>query len=111
MRIHAIAGAAIYLVAAAGCSGELGERPATNDPSHVAAEEAPFVRPPAYQPDPLSGGTPPKAPASPPKAPASPPAATVYTCPMHPEVRAPTAGKCPKCEMPLQPTEPRRTRP
>lgn len=26
-----------------------------------------------------------------------------FTCPMHPEVRSPTPGKCPKCGMKLQP--------
>src|SRR5512132_74995 len=29
--------------------------------------------------------------------------ATVYTCPMHPEVRQPTPGSCPKCGMALEP--------
>jgi Cu(I)/Ag(I) efflux system membrane fusion protein len=31
------------------------------------------------------------------------PAATIYTCPMHPEVRTHAPGKCPKCGMDLQP--------
>jgi Cu(I)/Ag(I) efflux system membrane fusion protein len=35
--------------------------------------------------------------------PSSAPAATVYSCPMHPEVRSATPGKCPKCGMQLQP--------
>jgi hypothetical protein len=26
-----------------------------------------------------------------------------YTCPMHPEVISDKPGKCPKCEMPLEP--------
>ena len=30
-------------------------------------------------------------------------AATGYTCPMHPEVRAPKPGSCPKCGMALEP--------
>ncbi len=30
----------------------------------------------------------------------------VYTCPMHPEVREPTPGACPKCGMALQPASP-----
>ena len=33
----------------------------------------------------------------------SAPAPTVYSCPMHPEVRSATPGKCPKCGMDLQP--------
>ncbi len=28
---------------------------------------------------------------------------TVYTCPMHSEVRQPSPGKCPKCGMTLMP--------
>jgi Cu(I)/Ag(I) efflux system membrane fusion protein len=46
-------------------------------------------------------------PASPSPAPSpstsSVPPATVYSCPMHPEVRSATPGKCPKCGMDLQP--------
>lgn len=30
---------------------------------------------------------------------------TEYTCPMHPEIRQPGPGKCPKCGMPLTPVE------
>jgi len=41
-----------------------------------------------------------KAPASTTAAPA---AATVYTCPMHPEVTSDKPGKCPKCGMNLVP--------
>ena len=31
------------------------------------------------------------------------PNATVYTCPMHPEIQQPTPGRCPKCGMTLVP--------
>ena len=31
---------------------------------------------------------------------------TIYTCPMHPEVRQDHPGDCPKCGMPLEPTGP-----
>jgi cytochrome oxidase Cu insertion factor (SCO1/SenC/PrrC family) len=31
-------------------------------------------------------------------------AATLYSCPMHPEVKSKTRGKCPKCSMALRPT-------
>jgi len=34
------------------------------------------------------------------------PKATVYTCPMHPEVAADKPGRCPKCGMKLVPKEP-----
>ena len=42
-------------------------------------------------------------------APASPPpagSATVYTCPMHPEIRQDRPGNCPKCGMTLEPLLP-----
>ena len=32
---------------------------------------------------------------------------TIYTCPMHPEVRHPNPGSCPKCGMALEPAAPR----
>ncbi len=34
------------------------------------------------------------------------PAGTVWTCPMHPEVRQPGPGSCPKCGMTLEPETP-----
>ena len=39
---------------------------------------------------------------------ASPPSAagTVYTCPMHPEIRQDHPGTCPKCGMTLEPVMP-----
>lgn len=39
---------------------------------------------PAAEPNPASGGV-------------------TYTCPMHPEVRQPSPGTCPKCGMTLEP--------
>ncbi|HKY64008.1 MAG TPA: multicopper oxidase domain-containing protein [bacterium] len=33
--------------------------------------------------------------------------ATIYTCPMHPEIRQPAPGKCPLCGMDLVPVEPK----
>ncbi|MEW6371145.1 MAG: copper-translocating P-type ATPase [Pseudomonadota bacterium] len=38
--------------------------------------------------------------------PAPGPAATVYTCPMHPEIRQPGPGTCPICGMALEPVMP-----
>jgi heavy metal-binding protein len=95
MRIHTIACVAISIVASAGCSAELAQRPAATDPTNAASAEAPFRRPPAYEPDPLLNPVPQKKPA----------AAAVYTCPMHPEVRQPQPGRCPKCGMTLVPAE------
>jgi Cu+-exporting ATPase len=37
---------------------------------------------------------------------AVPPAGTVYTCPMHPEIRQDHPGSCPKCGMTLEPVLP-----
>ena len=33
------------------------------------------------------------------------PAGTVFTCPMHPEVKSDQPGKCPKCGMNLEPVK------
>jgi Cu+-exporting ATPase len=42
-----------------------------------------------------------------PVTPAAPAAdGTIYTCPMHPEIRQPTPGNCPKCGMTLEPMLP-----
>ena len=38
--------------------------------------------------------------------PETPLQATVYTCPMHPEIRQPAPGNCPKCGMTLEPVMP-----
>ena len=47
------------------------------------------------------------APAAAPAPPAEPaPAGTVYTCPMHPEIRQDHPGACPKCGMALEPELP-----
>ena len=48
-------------------------------------------------------------PALPPTPPeAAPPATagTIYTCPMHPEIRQDHPGNCPKCGMTLEPVLP-----
>jgi hypothetical protein len=34
------------------------------------------------------------------------PSATIYSCPMHPEVTSPEPGRCPKCGMNLVPSKP-----
>jgi Cu+-exporting ATPase len=40
------------------------------------------------------------------EAPVEPPPGTVYTCPMHPEIRRPGPGSCPICGMALEPVMP-----
>ncbi|MDH8613110.1 heavy metal-binding domain-containing protein, partial [Klebsiella pneumoniae] len=37
------------------------------------------------------------------KAPAEAPAGTIYTCPMHPQIRQAGPGNCPICGMALEP--------
>lgn len=54
-----------------------------------------------------AGGQGPHAHDAPPTAPAAPaPTGTVYTCPMHPEIRQDHPGNCPKCGMALEPLMP-----
>jgi hypothetical protein len=69
------------------------------DPANPGAPEAPM----ASAAPPASGGT---AAGRPSAAASGPDAAVVYTCPMHPEVRSPVPGKCPKCGMTLVPVQP-----
>ncbi|WP_370881491.1 copper-transporting P-type ATPase [Achromobacter aegrifaciens] len=45
-------------------------------------------------------------PAAPADAPTDVPAGTIYTCPMHPEIRQDHPGNCPKCGMTLEPLIP-----
>lgn len=57
-------------------------------------------------PPPPSPSAPPAVPATQPhraQAPNAAPSVTVYTCPMHPEVRSNAPGQCPKCGMNLEP--------
>jgi len=63
-----------------------------SDPARYASAEAPT--------QPVAATSPAPAPA------ADQPAGTVYTCPMHPEVRQDHPGNCPKCGMTLEPMLP-----
>ncbi|MFP2900251.1 heavy metal-binding domain-containing protein [Corallococcus coralloides] len=99
----------------AACVSEQKRPPAAMDPSNPDAPEAP----PAAQPTAFAAPTPEvPAPAKAPEgaghaghgavspASASDAGTTVYTCPMHPEVRSSKPGTCPKCGMKLVPEKP-----
>ena len=88
------------------------------EPTSTPAMQSVPGRIPARMPTPMHPAlTPPAMPSAPSPAgptasgtePSAPPA-TVYSCPMHPEVTSPVPGKCPKCGMDLQPV-PRRGTP
>lgn len=63
-------------------------------PAHPQAQEVPFAQPPNTLAEPVS----PTVTHAPPQS-----EARTYTCPMHPEVRQPAPGECPKCGMMLEP--------
>lgn len=60
----------------------------TPSPSHTRATPRPLFTPASVPSTQVATSSPP---------------ATVYTCPMHPQVRSPTPGKCPICGMDLVP--------
>jgi Cu(I)/Ag(I) efflux system membrane fusion protein len=73
------------------------ESPVDGGVSPMPAQEPAPMPAPAMQPAPRHAAEPVR--------PASP--ATIYACPMHPEVTSPAPGTCPKCGMALQPTSKR----
>lgn len=101
--------ASILFIAA--CVSEPKKRPAALDPSNPDAPEAPvasqptaFAAPSSQVPVPSharEGGDHAQHAASTPDA-----GVTIYTCPMHPEVRSTQPGTCPKCGMTLVPEKP-----
>ncbi len=79
-----------------------GAPPAPASDSPVAAQPLPLPAPVTHPAPPARA--PLAQPASAPSAPSAAAPATVFSCPMHPEIRSATPGKCPKCGMNLEPT-------
>jgi len=90
-----------FTITASGCATEPPPRPVALDPSNPAAPEA----------APLDAGAVSQIVLSPKAAKPDGAAATVYTCPMHPEVEAHEPGRCPKCGMTLVPKPPSEGKP
>ena len=95
----------------AACAGGVAEIPPASSPASPRGEEARFIAATSLDPpDPLLTLVPPEAaPATMPmesKPPPESPPRAVYTCPMHPDVRLPAPGQCPKCGMKLAPAKP-----
>jgi len=76
----------------------------STEPGDAGVDGGPTA--PTSTPTPTMRPMPPAPPRGAHAAPSSPASSvtTVYSCPMHPEVRSATPGKCPKCGMELQPT-------
>jgi hypothetical protein len=135
-RFTIVVFAALVIAPAFGCASEPKVRPTVLDPSNPAAPESPPLAVAALSQtgDPTPAAPRPtgdrdKAPVTPPAGTehdhdhggsASPaekdkagdskkagkPQATIYTCPMHPEVTSDKPGRCPKCGMNLVPKPP-----
>ncbi len=100
----------LYLTLLTGCASHTLQLPiSTNDPANPNAPEAAFSpRPNWLQSEvPVTAEQPTAEPTAPTRLPTT--TATMYTCPMHPEVIQSSLGKCPECGMKLVPKEPSKT--
>ena len=92
-----------FLVGLGTCATEPPPRPVKLDPSNPEAAESPPLSLGALNQPPAPTTTPTE---PTPDAGATKPGATLYTCPMHPEVISDKPGKCQKCGMTLVPKQP-----
>ena len=85
-----------------------GMHPADAIHGHASAEPSGVASPDSAHPHALHGSVAPARASAPSPVPAMPPG-TIYTCPMHPQIRRAEPGSCPICGMALEPLQPTAT--
>jgi len=98
-----VATSGVFLIAAEArisTAAKYWDNPAEEPTPPADVQPEPMNGMPAEEPSALA---PPHTHSSAPRGAAQAPAASVYSCPMHPEVQSSTPGQCPKCGMKLEP--------